>query len=84
MPMTDLGQSVARRPKVGMLVLKPLPGERRKSSELLLVWRPWRSKWARVECMGSARACVVGECRHVRYVCERYRRCRPQARKERD
>jgi hypothetical protein len=62
-----------------MLILKPLPGERQKSSSLLILTRNWRSKWVRVTCCGQAKRCKAGTCRHVQYVCETYPRCRPKA-----
>jgi hypothetical protein len=78
--MTPLGQAVSRSPKVGLLVLKPLPGERQKSSHLLMIVKPWRSKWARVQCFGEARACRAGECRHVGYVVDTYGRVKSEPR----
>lgn len=54
-------------PKIGLVVLKPLPGERRKSSHLIIVERRWRSKWVEIRCAGQAKACKAGECRHVQY-----------------
>lgn len=48
-----------------MVIMPPLPGERRKSSMLLLCFRNWRSKWIRVLCMGGAKKCRAGECQHA-------------------
>lgn len=73
-----------RRPRAALLVVPPLPGERRKSSSLIVATRPWRSKWWRVACMGAARKCKAGECIHVEHVCHGHRYARPVAREDRD
>lgn len=69
-----------KRTKIAVVVVKPLPGERRKHSSLVLVERPWRSKWSRAVCMGQARKCKAGECIHVEYISRLNSRCRPSAR----
>jgi hypothetical protein len=62
-------------PRITLMVIPPLPGERRKSSSLVLLLRGWRSKWWRVACMGPAKRCMGNDCIHVQHVCHRYARC---------
>lgn len=69
-----------RPPKFALVPVRPLPGERRKSSSLVIVERPWRSKWATATCMGAARACRTGTCRHAAAIAEGVPRCRPAPR----
>lgn len=76
--MTNPAQS--RRAKFAMVIVKPEPSERRKSSSLVLVERPWRSKWSKALCIGQARACREGTCKHAAAVAESAVRCRPAAR----
>jgi hypothetical protein len=66
--------------RFAMVIVRPLPGERRKRSSLVLVERPWRSKWSTAVCMGAARGCRAGACRHAAAVAELVPRCRPAAR----
>jgi hypothetical protein len=69
-----------RKPKFSLVVMAPLPGERRKSSMLLLCLRNWRSKWTRVRCMGAAANCIAGTCRHARELSAAIERAHPEPR----
>lgn len=70
-------------PRCVLVVVPPLPGERRKSSSLVMLLRAWRSKWWRVRCMGEAKRCQAGTCVHVQRVCAAYARCRAESREAR-
>jgi hypothetical protein len=67
-----MGQSERRAAACRIIILEPLPGERRKTNLPMLCFRNWRSKWWRVQCVGEAKACEAGECRHVAHVCEHF------------
>ncbi len=67
-----------RLPEIVLLVLPPLPRERRKRNLVMLLHRSYRSKWWRVECVNEAKACKSNACRHVEAVCLGYARCRPE------
>lgn len=63
-------------PRVALIVVAPLPGERRKSSSLVVVTRRWRSKWLRAMCMGEAAKCREGRCDHAQGLARGIERCR--------
>jgi hypothetical protein len=68
-----------RKPKTMLAVLAPEPG--RKSSRLaLLVHRG--GGWWDARCMGEARACAAGECRHIANLRVKNRSVHPVAREE--
>ncbi len=65
-----------------MCPIPPLPGERRKSPSLVLATRMPRSKWWDIRCMGGAKKCAAGECRHLEAMRQTYRYMVPKPREE--
>lgn len=63
-----------------MLLVPPLPGERRKGNSLVMASRKYRSKWWTAVCMGGAKKCIAGECRHVEAICHTYKNFHAESR----
>lgn len=80
LPREGPGRMSEHKARIALVVVKPQPGSRAKSSHLVLVRFPWRSKYPTAQCMGAAKRCAAGVCPHVDLVTAGIPRCRGVAR----
>lgn len=73
--------SAPHRPTTWMVGTPIPPG--RKHRHLVMVKKPWRSKYLRAICMGEGKRCRAGTCKHAESVAAFFRRCKPAPRTER-